>query len=124
MRYDSDSPCGWIVLHSVQKMRSRQLSFGQHGSCISRNRSPKEQTSNLQSFDNSTKFMLRALWGKNDECSICCKIFRRNLKISPLNVIMSLELTSDISLLQQEVMSWVRTAALFSRFQKSNIVYS
>jgi len=45
-------------------MRSRQLSFAKHGSLLSRNRSLKKQGSNLQSFDNSAKFMLIALWGK------------------------------------------------------------
>lgn len=64
MPYYSESPCGWIVLHSVPEMGSRQASFGQHRSLISRNRSLKKQTSNLQSFGNNTKFMLRALLGK------------------------------------------------------------
>lgn len=36
---------------------------------------------------------------------------------------MPLELTSEDSLLWQEVISWVRAAALFSLFQKPNIVY-
>lgn len=64
MLYYLESPRGWIVLHSVPEMGSRQASFGQHRSLISRNRSLKKQTSNLQSFGNNTKFMLRALLGK------------------------------------------------------------
>lgn len=45
-------------------------SFGQHRSLISRNRSLKKQTSNLQSFSNNTKFMLRALLGKVGMCHL------------------------------------------------------
>lgn len=64
MRHYSDSPCGCIVLLSAPKMGSRQFSFGQHGSLLSRNRSLKKQANSLRSFDNGTNFMLIALWRK------------------------------------------------------------
>lgn len=83
----------------------------------------KKQTSNLQSFGNSTKLVLIALWGKW-WCIIPCKIFRQNLKISSLDVMMPVNLTSQVSLLWQEVILCVRPDDLFSLFQELHIAYS
>lgn len=83
----------------------------------------KKQTSNPHSFGNSTKFVLIPLWRKL-WCIISCKIFRQNLKISPLNVIMLVNLTSEVSLLWQEVIFYIRPDDLFILFQELHVVYS
>lgn len=115
MWHNSNSLCDWNVLYSILKMGYKWLNFGQHGSFISKNRRLKKQGSNLLSFDNSTKFMVIALWEKW-WWIIWCKRCRQNFKISPLNAIVPLQLTSEVSLLWQEVISWVRPGALFSCF--------
>lgn len=122
MRHYSDSPCAWIVRHSVLKMGSRQLSFGQNGSFISRNRSLKKQTSNLRSFDNRTKFMLIGLWAKVMMHHLIQDIQAKlkNLSIKYHEVLGA----PEVPLLWQEVISWIRPDALFILFQKPNIVYS